>query len=261
MKIITFNVNGIRAAARRGFYNWLEKQQASFVCLQEIKAQLANHQADALYYPADYYCEYYDAHKKGYSGVAIYARHKPLRIIKGLNFAYCDTEGRYLQFDYSKISIISVYLPSGTSGDIRQQVKYDFLQHFAAHLAKLKQAGRELIICGDYNIAHTALDLKNWRANQKHSGFLPAERHWMDKLFGDMGFIDAFRLVNQQPDQYTWWSMRSKTARAKNVGWRIDYQVITPKLKDYVQTVKICSELVCSDHAPLMIEYTGNWDD
>ncbi|RMX00369.1 exodeoxyribonuclease III [Legionella jordanis] len=259
MKVITFNANGIRSAARGGFYDWLKQQQADFVCLQETKAQLCDKRSEELFYPSEFYCEYFDAQKKGYSGVAIYSRHKPLRVIKGLGFDYCDNEGRYIQFDYPKLSVVSIYLPSGTSGEIRQAVKFDFLERFAEHLQRLKQEGRELILCGDYNIAHRQIDLKNWRANQKNSGFLPEERAWMDQLFGSMGFIDAFRVVNQQEGQYTWWSMRSRTAREKNVGWRIDYQVITPGLKDNVKQVEIAKDNRWSDHAPLIIEYEGDW--
>lgn len=260
MRVISFNANGIRSAARNGFYEWLLLQDADFVCIQETKAQQAQLIPHDLYHPQGYFCAYYDAEKKGYSGVAIYAKHKPLAIVKGLGFDYCDNEGRYLQFDYPRLSIISLYLPSGTSGDERQAVKYDFLAKFAPHLLQLKQQGRELILCGDYNIAHKPIDLKNWRANQKNSGFLPEERAWMDHLFGEMGFIDAFRVINQEEGQYTWWSFRSPSAWGKNVGWRIDYQVITPGLKESVEHVYIHSSR-WSDHAPLVIDYKGNWCD
>lgn len=257
MRVISFNANGIRAAARNGFYDWLTRQNADFVCLQETKAQTAQLIPEDLYYPQDYFCDYFDAQKKGYSGVAIYARKKPEQIIKGMGFDYCDTEGRYIQFDYPNLSVISLYLPSGTSGDERQVVKYDFLDRFAEHLIKLKQEGRELIICGDYNIAHKQIDLKNWRGNQKNSGFLPDERAWMDKLFGPMGFVDAFRVCNQEEEQYTWWSYRNKSAWDNNVGWRIDYQVITPGLMDSVKSVAVSREVRWSDHAPLIIDYQG----
>lgn len=258
MKVISFNANGIRAAARNGFYEWLALQDADFVCLQETKAQVEQLLPLETFYPSGYSCDYYDAQKKGYSGVAIYARKKPDSIVKGLGFASCDQEGRYIQFDYPKLSIISLYLPSGTSGDLRQSVKYEFLELFADHLVALKKQGRELIICGDYNVAHKQIDLKNWKGNQKNSGFLPAERAWMDKLFGDMGFVDAFRVHNQEADQYTWWSYRSR-AWEKNVGWRIDYQVITPGLIQSVSDSRIFREARLSDHAPLMIEYQGDW--
>lgn len=257
MKVISFNANGIRASARNGFFEWLAEQDADFVCIQETKAQTEQLIPEEVYYPRDYYCEYFDAEKKGYSGVAIYARRKPERVVKGMGFDSCDKEGRYIQFDYPKLSVISLYLPSGTSGDERQGVKYNFLDQFGKHLMNLKNEGRELIICGDYNIAHKKVDLKNWRGNQKNSGFLPEERAWMDELFGPMGFIDAFRVHNQEEEQYTWWSYRSR-AWEKNVGWRIDYQVITPGLTEYVVDSRIFREARLSDHAPLLIEYKGD---
>ncbi len=258
MKIISLNANGIRSAASKGFFEWLQQQDADFVCIQETKAQVAQLMPESLYFPRDFYCEYYDAQKKGYSGVAIYAREKPLRVVKGLGFDYCDLEGRYIQFDYPGLSVISLYLPSGSSGEDRQTVKYDFLARFAKHLTALVAEGRELIICGDYNIAHKAIDLKNWRGNQKNSGFLPDERAWMDNLFGSMGFVDAFRLKNQGEDQYTWWSNRGQSW-AKNVGWRIDYQVITPGLVGHVDAVDIHIASRFSDHAPLLIQYKGEF--
>lgn len=254
MKVITFNANGIRSAANKGFFTWLLQQNADFVCIQETKAQIAQLIPQSLYFPENYVCEYYDAEKKGYSGVAIYATKKPLNIVKGMGFHTCDTEGRYIQFDYKDFSIISLYLPSGTSGEERQLVKFDFLKSFAQHLASLRDKGRELIICGDYNIAHKKIDLKNWSGNQKNSGFLPEERAWLDDLFGPMGFVDAFRQINQEADQYTWWSNRGQ-AYAKNVGWRIDYQVITKGLVDKLRTVDIYRDTKFSDHAPLVITY------
>ena len=176
--------------------------------------------------------------------------------MKGLGFDYCDNEGRYIQFDYPNLSVVSLYLPSGSSGDERQVVKYDFLARFAEHLLELKAAGRELIICGDYNIAHKNIDIKNWRGNQKNSGFLPEERAWLDQLFGELGYVDAFRLKNQAEEEYTWWSNRGQ-ARANNVGWRIDYQVITPGLVEQVLDVDIYRDTRFSDHAPLLVEYQG----
>ena len=258
MKVISFNANGIRASARNGFYDWLAAQDADFVCIQETKAQVEQLVPTEVFYPAGYYCDYYDAQKKGYSGVAIYARHKPNQVVKGIGYDYCDNEGRYIQFDYPNLSVISLYLPSGSSCDIRQGVKFSFLEQFSNHLMQLKNQGRELIICGDYNIAHKKEDLKNWRSNQKNSGFLPDERAWMDKLFGSMGFVDAFRVHNQEEEQYTWWSYRSR-AWEKNVGWRIDYQVITSGLSEHVVDSRIFREARLSDHAPLLIEYKGEW--
>ncbi|MFY7697866.1 MAG: exodeoxyribonuclease III [Legionella sp.] len=258
MKVISFNANGIRSAARKGFYEWLVKQEADFVCIQETKAHYAQLADDQVFFPQEFHCDYFDAQKKGYSGVAIYARKKPLQVTKGLGFDYCDNEGRYLQFDYPNLSVVSLYLPSGSSGEGRQAVKYDFLDRFAEHLIDLKKAGRELIICGDYNIAHKKIDLKNWRGNQKNSGFLPEERAWLDRLFGEIGYIDAFRVQNQQEEQYTWWSHR-RNSWDKNIGWRIDYQVITPGLASSICDASIYREVKFSDHAPLVIEYQGEW--
>ncbi len=254
MKIISFNANGIRSAAQKGFYTWLQHQQPDFVCIQETKAHVHQLISDPIYFPKSYTCEYVEAEKKGYSGVAIYARRPPERIIKSTGFHHFDSEGRYIQFDYPTFSVISLYLPSGTSGEERQAVKYACLDHMAQHLNQLRQQGKELIICGDYNIAHKEIDLKNWRSNKKNSGFLPEERAWLDQLFGSLGFVDAFRLVNQSAEQYTWWSNRGQ-AWAKNVGWRIDYQVITPGLSPKVQEVSIYRDEKFSDHAPLIINY------
>ena len=257
MKVISFNANGIRSAAQKGFYLWLEQQQADFVCIQETKAQYGQLiQDQALYFPGYFYCEYVDAVKKGYSGVAIYAREQPVSVTKTLGFELSDLEGRYLQFDYPRLSVISIYFPSGTSGEIRQRAKYEFLEQMTPHFAQLKASGRELILCGDFNIAHRQIDLKNWRANKKNSGFLPEERAWLDLLFDSLGFVDAFRLLNQQPEQYTWWSHRGQ-ARANNVGWRIDYQVITQGLVGSVVDVGVYRERFFSDHAPLCVEYEG----
>ena len=253
MKVITLNVNGIRAGARKGLFDWLAKQDADVVCLQETKAQ-REQLTDPVFNPEGYYTYYVDAEKKGYSGVAIYSRQKPQNVITELGWDVADKEGRYVQIDFSELSVVSLYLPSGTSGDERQAVKYDFLDRFMAHCLDLKGMNRELILCGDWNIAHTKKDIKNWRGNQKHSGFLPEERAWLDELFGPAGFVDAFRVVKQDDEQYTWWSNRGQ-AWAKNVGWRIDYQVITPGLKDKVKATEIYKDERFSDHAPLIIEY------
>lgn len=254
MRVMSFNANGIRSAARKGFFEWLATQSVDFICVQETKAQREQLENDPTFFPKGYTSEYVDAIKKGYSGVAIYARQAPDAIVKSFGFDVCDTEGRYIRFDYPQFSIISIYLPSGTTGDIRQTVKYDFLEKFEAHLAALKARGKPCIVCGDYNIAHKNIDIKNWRANQKHSGFLPEERAWLDKLFAEDNFVDAFRVANQAPEQYTWWSNRGQ-ARAKNVGWRIDYQVITPDLAPHVLNAAIFPEPFFSDHAPLVIDY------
>lgn len=254
MKVISFNANGIRAAARKGFYAWLEQEQPDIVCIQETKAQREQLLPSPEFFPQGYHCDYFDAEKKGYSGVAIYARKPPLVTQKGFGCTFCDTEGRYLQFDYANLSVISLYLPSGSSSPERQIVKYQVLDSFMQQLHALKASGKELIICGDYNIAHHNIDLKNWRGNQKNSGFLPEERAWLDQVFGTVGLVDAFRVLNQEPDQYTWWSLRQRSWE-KNVGWRIDYQVVTPGLVPLLQSVSIYRGQPFSDHAPLIMNY------
>lgn len=253
MRVITINVNGIRSAGRKGFFTWLARQRADVVCLQETKAQEPQ-LTDALYHPRGFHCYYHDAEKKGYSGVAIYSRVQPDRVIFGLDWPEFDVEGRYLEVQIGKLSVVSLYLPSGSSSELRQQVKFKVLDHFMPHLNGLRRKRRDYIICGDWNIAHQEIDLKNWRGNRKNSGFLPEERAWMDTLFGSAGFIDAFRAIDPRPDQYTWWSNRGQ-AWAKNVGWRIDYQVITPRLAALVQAARIYKEQRFSDHAPLIMDY------
>lgn len=253
MRVISFNANGIRSAARKGFFVWLSEQHADLVCIQETKAQ--EHQLDRdSHYPDGFYCYYHDAVKKGYSGVAVYTRLKPDYRAAGLGWPDVDVEGRYLEVRFGDLAVISLYLPSGSSGEARQAVKFDLMQRLMASLKDMKQSGREYILCGDWNIAHKEIDLKNWKGNRNHSGFLPEERAWMDELFGPAGFVDAFRTVNSRPEHYTWWSNRGQ-AWAKNVGWRIDYQVITPGLAGRVRAAAIYKEQRFSDHAPLIIDY------
>lgn len=253
MRIITANLNGIRSAAKKGFFDWMTAQKPDVVCLQETKSQ--EHQLGEIIHPKGYYYYFCDAEKKGYSGVAIYTRQKPDKIITGLGWETADREGRYIQADFGSLSIASLYMPSGSSGPERQAIKFDFLDHYEAVLKKQRKQKREFIICGDWNIAHKNIDLKNWRGNQKNSGFLPEERAWLDKIFGELKFIDAFREINQEPDQYTWWSNRGQ-AWAKNVGWRIDYQVTTPGLKNKIKSASIYKDQRFSDHAPLIINYS-----
>lgn len=253
LKVITANVNGIRSAAKKGFYQWMLRQEADVICLQELKAQAAELQ-DPVFHPEGYHAHFHYAEKKGYSGVGIYTKQKPRHVITGLGFPAADQEGRYVEVDLGSVCVASLYLPSGTSGEERQTVKFDFLERYAERLKALKQQDKDYIICGDWNIAHKAIDLKNWRSNQKNSGFLPEERAWMDQLFADLGFVDAFRVINQDPDQYTWWSNRGR-AYEKNVGWRIDYQVITPRVAGEVKKASIYKDERFSDHAPLVIEY------
>lgn len=253
MRVITINFNGIRSAARKGFFEWLKNQNADVICVQELRAQENDLQNSSLCIDK-YHTYFHFAEKKGYSGVGIYSRYPADCFITGLGWESADREGRYVAIQLNNLWIASLYMPSGTSGDDRQKVKYDFLDKYAHYLQELQRRKQDYIICGDWNIAHTNIDLKNWRSNQKNSGFLPEERAWMNKLFTGMNFVDAFRVVNQQPDQYTWWSNRGQ-AWSKNVGWRIDYQIVTPSLKPTIKSAMIYKEQRFSDHAPLIMDY------
>jgi exodeoxyribonuclease-3 len=253
MRIITLNANGIRSAARKGFFEWLEQQDADVVCVQETKAQ-RDQLTDPLFHPHGYHSYYFDAEKKGYSGVAVYSRVKPQDVVVGYGSREFDAEGRYIEVQLKGLSVVSLYLPSGSSSEERQQAKFRFLAEFMPHLRSLKRRRRDYVLCGDWNIAHKAIDLKNWRSNQKNSGFLPEERAWLDELFGGLQYVDAFREVSAEPEQYTWWSNRGQ-AWAKNVGWRIDYQVLSPRLRGSVQQAAIYKQQRFSDHAPLTIDY------
>ena len=255
MRVISANLNGIRSAAKKGFFEWMQAQQPDVVCIQETKAQ--EHQLEAeLHFPTGYHAYFCDAEKKGYSGVAIYSRTEPDRVIRGLGEGYedMDAEGRFIQADYGNLSVISLYLPSGSAKEERQQVKYSFMYRFEERLKAMQADGRDYIVCGDWNIVHKEIDIKNFKSNQKNSGCLPEERAWLDKLFGPLGLIDAFRVVDLRPEQYTWWSNRGQ-AWANNVGWRIDYQVLTAGLADKVRTASIYRDERFSDHAPLIIDY------
>lgn len=256
-RVISCNLNGIRAAARKGFFTWVQEQRPDIICLQELKAQaqdfIASPCLQNLLPGYQFFASY--AQHKGYSGVAMFSLHNPINISRQLGWSNADIEGRYLQLDFHGISIVSLYLPSGSSGAKRQSIKFAFLDYYKQHLSKQVKLPRELLICGDWNIAHTCADLKNWRANQQHSGFLPTERAWLDSLFSELSLLDAFRIINQQPEQYTWWSYRSPQAWHKNIGWRIDYQIITPGLRSAVLAANIYKEQRFSDHAPLIIDY------
>ncbi len=259
MKIISANLNGIRAAHRKGFHQWLARQRADVICIQETKAQYE--QLDpAVRSPGKWHTYFSDAEKKGYSGVAVFCRQAPDRVHYGLGFDAFDREGRYVQVDYGSLSIASVYLPSGSSSEERQQMKFKFMALFMPWLKARRRDGREYILCGDWNIAHKQIDLKNWRSNQKNSGFLPEERAWMDELFDDVGYVDAFRHIDPRPEQYTWWSNRGQSWD-KNVGWRIDYQVVTPGLAGRIEKASIYKAKRFSDHAPLILNYRGELSD
>jgi len=253
MRIITLNVNGIRSAANKGAFVWLREQNLDVLCLQETKA----HEPQLVGYDVDipgfhqYFC---DAERPGYAGVALYSRREPDRVIRGFGVPEFDREGRYLEAHFGELAVVSLYLPSGSSSPERQESKFRFLEAFMPHLRELRKRSCEYILCGDWNIAHREIDLRNYKGNRKNSGFLPEERAWLDDLFGDAGYLDAFREVTQAPDQYTWWSNRGQ-ARTKNVGWRIDYQVVSAGLKGIAKGASIHTAHRFSDHAPVTIDY------
>ena len=256
MRIITLNLNGVRSAASKGFFRWLPPQGADIVCVQELKAQAGEIKGE-IASPDGYQGYFHCAEKKGYSGVGIYTRHQPDNVAEGVGVPEIDAEGRYLQADFGSLSVISIYFPSGSSGEHRQAAKFFFMERFFPMLRTMAKCGREIILCGDWNIAHKEIDLKNWRSNQKNSGFLPEERAWLSEVFQDLGFVDIFRRINQEPEQYTWWSNRGQ-AWAKNVGWRIDYQVATPGVAAKATAVSIYKTERFSDHSPLIIDYDYN---
>ncbi len=253
MRVITLNVNGIRSAAAKGLFPWLVSQKADVICLQEVRATEAQLEGHDVSLPG-YHAAYYPAVRPGYAGVALYSREAPLRLVRGIGVDEFDQEGRYLEAQFPHVAVVSLYLPSGSSGPERQASKDRFLKAFLPHLRALKRRRRPYILCGDWNIAHRPIDLKNWRANQRNSGFLPHERAWLDELFEDLGFHDAFRHVDPAADRYTWWSNRGQ-AWAKNVGWRIDYQIASPRLAGKARSAHIYMKNRFSDHAPLIMDY------
>lgn len=253
MRIISFNANGIRSAARKGFFDWFSRQRADVLCVQELKAKEPQIEGTPFARRA-FHRFVHEAEKPGYSGVALYTREQPLRTVYGLGIEEFDREGRYIEAEFERFAVVSVYLPSGTTGDVRQAAKYRFLDAFEAHLAQLRRRRKPYIVCGDFNIAHRKIDIRNWRSNQKNSGFLPEERAWMEALLTRGGYVDAFRVVNQAPDEYTWWSNRGR-ARENNVGWRIDYQIVSESLEGAVRRAAIYRNKFFSDHAPLTIDY------
>jgi exodeoxyribonuclease-3 len=254
MRVLTLNVNGLRAAACKGLYEWLESQDADFICLQEIKAR-PEQLSEAELAPVGYHGFYEPGERKGHSGVALFARAEPDEVSHGFGSAEFDREGRYIEARFGDVSIASVYVPAGTSGAVRLAAKFRFMEEFSEHLAGLVASGRHCILCGDWNIAHKEIDLKNFKANRKNSGFLPEERAWLDQVFGPIGLVDAFRRVNTNPGQYSWWSLRHPTTRERNVGWRLDYQVVTPGIGDCVVHASIPREPRFSDHAPVIVDY------
>lgn len=253
MRIVTLNLNGIRSAVNKGFLDWMSAQDADAICVQEIKAQDRD-LGEKVRNPDGYRGYFHCAERPGYSGVGIYCRKAPDQTIGGLGIADIDAEGRYLEARFGNLSIISVYVPSGTSSPERLAIKFSFMARFIASLHRLAQSGREVILCGDWNVAHKEIDLKNWRSNRKNSGFLPEEREWFSGVLEKLGYVDVFRRLNQEPEQYTWWSNRGQ-AWAKNVGWRIDYQLATPGIATKARSVAIYKAQRFSDHAPLTIAY------
>ena len=257
-KLTSLNLNGIRSAANKGVEAWLDKAKPDCICVQEVKAQAADIEGrfEQLAGMQGYF---HFAEKKGYSGVGLYTRHTPSEVRVGFDKAEFDTEGRYVELRFDtpqrKLSLISCYFPSGSSGPERQEAKFRFLEVMYPHLMALKKE-RDFIVCGDVNIAHQQADLKNWRSNQKNSGFLPEERAWMTRLLSEGGMVDVYRQL--QPDTtdacYTWWSNRGQ-AYANNVGWRLDYHLATPALASLARTEEIYKDEKFSDHAPLTIGY------
>lgn len=253
MRVVSANLNGIRAAAKKGFFDWMKKNKPDVVCIQETKAQ--EHQLDdEVFSPKGFHRYFFDAEKKGYSGTAIYAKHEPDQVSSGLGWVHADSEGRWIEAQFGKLTVASLYLPSGSSSDERQQNKLIFMDQLREDMQAMRRKRREFIICGDWNTVHKEIDIKNFKSNQKNSGCTPLEREWIDNVFEQDGWVDAFRVANQEADQYTWWSNRGQ-AWANNVGWRIDYQIITPGLRNSVKSTSIYKDERFSDHAPLVVDY------
>lgn len=253
MRIITANVNGIRAAEKKGFFDWMKQQRADVVCIQETKAQEHQLGADGFHLKG-YHRYFFDAEKKGYSGVALFCKQEPDAVRTGLGWAHCDTEGRWIEADFGKLTIVSLYLPSGSSSEERHANKLVFMDKLRSEMKKLRRRQREYVITGDFNTVHKEIDIRNFKSNRKNSGCTDEERQWLDDVLNKDGWVDAFREVVKGPDQYTWWSNRGN-ARANNVGWRIDYQLVTPGLQGKVKKASIYKEKWFSDHAPLIIDY------
>ena len=255
LRIITLNLNGIRSAWNKGVLPWIAEQNADVVCLQELKAQQPD-LSDEMKAPEGLHAYYHCAEKKGYSGVGLWCRQAPDAVIEGTGNAEFDAEGRYLRADFGKLSVISLYLPSGSSSPQRQDAKFRFMDIFHPLLVELAASGRDVVVCGDWNIAHQEIDLKNWKSNRKNSGFLPEERAWVSRVLENGGWIDVYRQLHPTAtdDCYTWWSNRGQ-ARANNVGWRLDYQLATPALAASARQAAVYKGQRFSDHAPLSIDY------
>lgn len=256
MRVVTFNANGLRSAARKGFFSWFVRQRADVLCVQELKARDGDI-ATKEFHARGYHRVCVHAERPGYSGVAIYSRAEPLEVVRGIGEPEFDREGRWVEARFRNAAVVSVYFPSGSSSPARQEAKLRFLEVFDRRLAELASTGVPYVFCGDFNMAHRPIDLKNWRSLQNYPGFTPEERAWLDSLFDGRGYVDAFRAVNQEPHQYTWWSNRGQ-AWANNTGWRIDYQVVSPALRAAVRSASIYKRRRFSDHAPLTIDY--DWE-
>ena len=254
-RIISANLNGIRSANTKGFFNWLATQNADIVCVQELKAQ-ADVVETAFAQTTEHQGYFHYAEKKGYSGVGIYTRHTPDEVVAGFEGGEFDNEGRYVEARFGKLSVISVYCPSGSSSPERQEAKYRFMNIFLPHIKSLRDAGREVIICSDVNIAHHPIDIKNAKGNLKNSGFLPEERAWLTQFLDECRIQDVFRALEPETVQYTWWSNRGQ-AYANNVGWRIDYQLASHAVVEKARTTSVYTEQKFSDHAPIIVDYDG----
>ncbi len=253
MRIITLNANGIRSAANKGVFEWLRGQRADVICLQETKAQ-EDQLADPRFRPNGHHCYYRDASsKKGYSGVAIYTRREPDEVRTVLGWDAFDNEGRYVEARFGKLSVVSLYFPSGSSGEERQQFKFRAMEWIAPVFGGWLGSGRDYVICGDWNIVRSEKDIRNWKSNQKNSGCLPEERAWLNGLV-EGGWVDSYRTLHPEGEDYTWWSNRGR-ARENNVGWRIDYQIVTPSLRGRLKACSIYRDERFSDHAPYTVDY------
>jgi exodeoxyribonuclease-3 len=255
LRIISANLNGIRSAVKKGFLPWAIGQKADFICMQELKAQRDDLE-DSILNPDGMHGFFHHAEKKGYSGCGIYTPHKPDEVLYGYGNPEFDAEGRYVEARFKGLSVISAYMPSGSSSEERQEAKYRYLDSFLPHLIQLKKSGREIVLCGDVNIAHHEIDLKNWKGNLKNSGFLPEERAWLTNLFDKVGYVDVYRTLEPEAGEscYTWWSNRGQ-AYAKNVGWRIDYHISTPGIAATAKKTSVYKDERFSDHAPLTVDY------
>ncbi|MCX6351589.1 MAG: exodeoxyribonuclease III [Bacteroidetes bacterium] len=251
MKIISYNVNGIRAAMNKNFLQWLEAENPDVICLQELKAQTG--QFDMLGYASlGYDCYWFSAEKKGYSGVAIFSKKQPDNVVIGCGNKEYDLEGRVITADFGDASIISVYMPSGSSGEERQEFKMEFNHYFLGYIRELLKSRPKLIISGDYNISHEEIDIHDPVRNKKNSGFLPIERAWLTDFIA-LGFTDSFRFKNPEVQKYSWWSLRFNS-RATNKGWRIDYHMVSNNLKDKITSASINNDAFHSDHCPIYLE-------